>query len=229
MIIYYLGIVLIYYLPTLWVKLTLSKYDYELQNMPFTGLEFGNSILEEKGLKEVTIQGEKKIGDHYNPTTKSVVVASERLDKKSLTSITVICHEIGHAIQHNENYQPLIQRQKIISATKWISNLGSIIFYIGIPAIIASGSFPFIRICLIIAFFSVIINMVIHLITLNVEFDASFKRAMPIIKDKIPSQYHKACKSILKVCAFTYLVGAMTSFLNLRNIWLLIRLYLFRR
>ena len=227
--IYIFFLLIIYYLPTLWVKYTLSKYDNEIQNMPYTGLEFGKIILKEKNLNDVEIKGEKNIPDHYNLKTKSVVVEKDRLNKKSLTSITVICHEIGHAIQHKENYEPLVNEQKVKKATKWISSVGSMIFFIGIPSIIASGSLPLIRICLIIALFTVIINMFIHLMTLNVEFDASFKKAMPIIKNKIPQEYHKACKSILKVCAFTYLVGAMTSFFNLRNIWLIIRLYLFKR
>ena len=227
--IYYLGIFLIYCFPTLWAKYTFSKYDEVLKNMPFTGLDFGNTILKEKGLNEVTIQGKKNIADHYNLDTKTVVVELERLERKSLTSITVICHEIGHAIQHKEQYKPLMQKHTTISVTKWISKLGSLVFYIGIPTIIATQSFPFIRICLLIAFISVLINIVIHLFTLNVEFDASFQRAMPILQNKIPSQYHKTCKTILRVCAFTYVIGAMTSFLNIRNIWILLRMILFRR
>jgi len=46
--IYIFFLLIIYYLPTLWVKFTLSKYDYEIQNMPYTGLEFGKIILKEK-------------------------------------------------------------------------------------------------------------------------------------------------------------------------------------
>ena len=71
--------------------------------------------------------------------------------------------------------------------------------------------------------------MITHLITLDVELDASFNRAMPILEKKIPQEHHAACKSILKVCAFTYVVGSMTSILNVRNIWIWLRLFLFRR
>ena len=39
--------------------------------------------------------------------------------------------------------------------------------------------------------------MVVHLITLEVELDASFNRALPIIKNKVPPEYHNACQSIL--------------------------------
>ena len=227
--IYIFFLLIIYYLPTLWVKFTLSKYDYEIQNMPYTGLEFGKIILKEKNLNDVEIKGEKNIPDHYNLKTKSVVVEKDRLNKKSLTSITVICHEIGHAIQHKENYPPLIRRQKIISKTEWLNKLSSLLLYAGIPTIVATGALPFIRVCVIIIFASILINMISHLITLDVELDASFKRAMPILENKIPQEYHASCKSILRVCAFTYVVGSLTTILNVRNIWLLFRAVMFRR
>ena len=68
-----------------------------------------------------------------------------------------------------------------------------------------------------------------HFITLDVELDASFKRAMPILENKIPQEYHASCKSILRVCAFTYVIGSLTTILNVRNIWLLFRAVMFRR
>ena len=43
-----------------------------------------------------------------------VGVKSQRLNRKSLTSITVVCHEIGHAIQDAEDYKPLRRRHSII-------------------------------------------------------------------------------------------------------------------
>ena len=84
-------------------------------------------------------------------------------------------------------------------------------------------------VCLIIIFASILINMIAHLVTLEVELDASFKRAMPILEKKIPQEYHSACKSILKVCAFTYVIGSLTSILDVRKVWFLLRAFLFRR
>ena len=46
---------------------------------------------------------------------------------------------------------------------------------------------------------------------------------------KIPEEYHSSCKSILRVCAFTYVIGSLTSILNVRNIWFLLRAVMFRR
>lgn len=219
---------IIYFIPGLWVNYTLNKHDDVLSNMPFTAKEFGEGLLKEKGLNDVKIETTKE-GDHYDLIDKAVRVEPSRLDKKSLTSITVMCHEIGHAIQHKEKYPPLERRYKITKVTNLITRLSTVIAYIGIPAIIATGVFPLIRVCLIVVFASILISMIIHLMTLDVELDASFKRAMPILEKKIPQEYHSACRSILRVCAFTYVIASLTSILKVRNLWMFVRIFLFRK
>ena len=151
-----------YAVPGLWVNYTLNKHDDDLPNMPFTAKEFGLNLLKEQNLDGVNIE-DTKIGDHYDTSSKTVRVKPERLDKKSITSITVMCHEIGHAIQHKENYPPLIRRQKIISKTEWLNKLSSLLLYAGVPTILATGALPFIRICVIIIFASILILSLIHI------------------------------------------------------------------
>ena len=189
--------------------------------MPFTGFEFGQELLQEYNLNDVQIEA-TKLGDHYDLINKKVMVLENRLAKKSLTSITIICHEIAHAIQHKENYKPLKRRNVIIRNTSWITQLGSGILLIGFPIIFATGSYGFIKICLAIAAFSLLISALIHIITLDVEIDASFNKAYPIIKQKVPAEYHEACRSILLAAALTYVIGVFRSFFSLRFIWLLI-------
>ena len=92
----------------------------------------------------------------------------------------------------------------------------------GIPTIFATGSYSLIKVCLILVLLSLIIGVIIHLITLEVELDASFNRALPIIKSKVPKEYHDACQSILKAAAFTYVIGVIRNFVSLRFIWLLL-------
>ena len=58
--------------------------------------------------------------------------------------------------------------------------------------------------------------------SLDVEIDASFNKAYPIIKQKVPAEYHEACRSILLAAALTYVIGVFRSFFSLRFIRLLI-------
>ena len=221
MAIYFFLFFIISFLPMLWLNYVFKKNDVILENMPFNGLEFGNLILKERGLQNVLIE-QTKIGDHYDLNEKKIKVLDERLEKKSITAISIVCHEIGHAIQHSENYRPLEQRNKIVKNTAWITRIGSGILYMGIPTIFATGASGLIKVCLLITLLSLSVGVLIHLITLDVEFDASFNRALPILKEKVPVEYHGACRSILLAAAFTYVIGTIRNFLSLRYIWLLL-------
>ena len=221
MILYLIFLFILFVAPIIWYNYIFKKNDKVLINMPFTGFEFGRELLQEHNLNDVQIEG-TKLGDHYDLINKKVMVLEDRLGKKSLTSITIICHEIAHAIQHKENYKPLKRRNVIIRNTSWITQLGSGILLIGFPIIFATGSYGFIKICLAIAAFSLLISALIHIITLDVEIDASFNKAYPIIKRKVPAEYHEACRSILLAAALTYVIGVFRSFFSLRFIWLLI-------
>ena len=205
-------------LPVIWINYVFKKNDEILPNMPFNGIEFGNQLIKELELKDVCLE-KTLIGDHYDLDQKKVKVGEDRLRKKSLTSISIICHEIGHAIQHAENYTPLITRTKLVKNTLWINKIAFAVIYIGLPIIFATGYLPLIKVCILLILLSLFVGVVIHLVTLEVELDASFNKAMPIIKKKIPAVYHDSCRSILRAAAFTYVVGVFKNLISLRMIW----------
>ena len=93
---------------------------------------------------------------------------------------------------------------------------------IGIPTLLATGYYPLIKVCLLLALLSLLIGIIIHLITLEVELDASFNKALPILIEKVPPEYHDSCKSILRAAAFTYVIGVVRNFVSLRFIWLML-------
>ena len=221
MFVYIIILFVLSLLPMAWLNYVFKKNDAILINMPFTGLEFGETILNEIGLNDVKIEKSLTV-DHYDLSEKKVKVTEDRLSKKSLTAISIVCHEIGHAIQHKQKYKPLEQRTTLVKNTAWISQLGSGLLMVGIPTILATGSYNLIKVCLLLVLLSLLIGIVVHLITLEVELDASFNKALPIIKDKVPSEYHDACESILKAAAFTYVIGVVRNFISLRFIWLLL-------
>ena len=205
-------------IPVIWLSYIFKKNDKILPNMPFDGYEFGDQLIKELDLKGVSLE-KTLIGDHYDLEQRKVKVHEDRLRRKSLTSISVICHEIGHAIQHSQDYSPLITRTKLLKNTQWINKISSAIIYIGLPVIFATGSLSLIKICVFIVLFSLFFGLIIHLVTLEVELDASFNKAYPIIKKKIPKVYHDSCRSILRAAAFTYVIGVFKNLVSLRMLW----------
>ena len=209
---------LILFLPNIWVNYILKKYNKILPDMPFTGKELGNKIIKEQQLDKVTINPIKQL-DHYNPINKKIHISDDKINKKSITSIAVITHEIGHAIQDKENYKPLKLRQTLIEKTLIFQRLGSILLIIGLPSIFAFTKSPFVTlIAALIVMGCLTTNVLIHLITLPVELDASFKRALPILKKYVPRENIYQCKSVLRAAALTYLAQSIVSIFRLKVI-----------
>ena len=206
------------FLPSIWVSYVLKKNNEILPDMPFTGKELGLKLLKENKLDNVLIEPIKQV-DHYNPLEKKVRISEDKLNKKSITSIAVVAHEIGHAIQDKENYKPLLLRQKLIEKTIIFQRVGSFLLIIGLPSIFAITKSPFITFLAAILIMGCLsTNVVIHLITLPVEFDASFKRALPILQKYVPNENMRQCRSVLRAAAFTYLSLSIVSIFRLKVI-----------
>jgi len=206
------------FLPSIWVNYVLKKNNEILPDMPFTGNQLGQKLLQENNLENVLIEPIKQV-DHYNPLKKKVHISEDKLHKKSITSIAVVAHEIGHAIQDKENYKPLLLRQKLIEKTMIFQRIGSFLLIIGLPSIFAITKSPFITfIAAIIIMGCLSTNVLIHLITLPVELDASFKRALPILQKYVPKENMRQCRSVLRAAAFTYLAQSIVSIFRLKVI-----------
>ena len=202
----------------MWVNHVLKKNNKILPDMPFTGKELGLKLLKESKLDNVLIESIHQ-ADHYNPIEKKVRISQDKLNKKSITSIAVVAHEIGHAIQDKENYKPLLLRQKLIEKTIIFQRIGSFLLIIGLPSIFAITKSPFITFLAAILIMGCLsTNVVIHLITLPVEFDASFKRALPILQKYVPKENMRQCRSVLRAAAFTYLAQSIVSIFRLKVI-----------
>jgi len=65
------------------------------------------------------------------------------------------------------------------------------------------------------------LSIVMHAYTLPVEFDASFRRALPVLKagNYIPDRDMPAARQILRAAAFTYVAAAAMSLLDVAR-WL---------
>ena len=62
-------------------------------------------------------------------------------------------------------------------------------------------------------------TVVIHAVTLPTEFNASFKRALPMLEDYIPHEDMPGAHSVLKAAAFTYVASALVTLLDISR-WL---------
>lgn len=213
-----IGFVLLFILtslPGIWTKHILKKYQKSNPNIPGTGKQFAEHLIKKLKLK-IKIE-ETDQGDHYDPINKVVRISSENYHNNSLTAISTVAHEIGHALQDKENYEPLRQRTELIQRSQWMQKFSGIALMIT-PILIPLLHTPLIALVTFTAgFIAMGIPVIIHLSTLPVELDASFKRALPLLEEGnyLNKKELTISKKILKACAMTYVAASFSSLFNL--------------
>jgi Zn-dependent membrane protease YugP len=146
-----------------------------------------------------------------------VRISSENYHSNSLTAITTVAHEIGHALQDQANYEPLMQRTVLIERSQLMQKFSGIAL-MATPVLIPLLHTPLIGLVTFGAgFIAMGVPVIIHLTTLPVEFDASYKRALPLLKEGeyLDDADLKTARKILQACALTYVAASLSSLFNL--------------
>ena len=208
--------------PSIWVKLVMWRYSSEKPEMPGTGGELAKHLIERFSLKDVDVEVTEQ-GDHYDPIEKKVRLSQEHYGSKSLTAIAIAAHEVGHAIQDQQGDKRLATRTKMVPIVDKVARWSVAIIYLSpIIGIITRHPMPF-SLLLILGLSGFIARMIIHVLTLPIEFDASFSKALPLLREGnyISQPNEKAVNSILRAAALTYVSAALADILNLSR-WIVI-------
>ena len=208
--------------PHLWVKFVMNRYSSEKPEISGTGGELAKHLIDRFSLKDVKVEI-TELGDHYDPIEKKVRLVREHYESKSLTAIAIAAHEVGHAIQDQQNDKRLATRTKMIPIVNKVARWSvAIISLSPVIAIIMRHPMPF-SVLLLLGLSGFIARMMIHAVTLPIEFDASFSKALPILREGnyISQDNEKAVNHILNAAALTYVSAALADILNLGR-WLVI-------
>ena len=166
--------------PSLWVKLVMRRYSSEKPEIPGTGGELAEHLIERFSLKDVKVEV-TELGDHYDPIEKKVRLLREHYESKSLTAIAIAAHEVGHAIQDQQGDKRLATRTKMAPIVDKVARWSVAIIYLSpVIGIITRHPMPF-SLLLLLGLSGFIARMMLHALTLPIEFDASFSKALPLL------------------------------------------------
>lgn len=157
-----------------------------------------------------------KLNDCYIPSKKFIALSDDTYYKDSVAALTIISHEVGHAIQHKKN--PF--------AFNFHRFLGMVTAFFGkfaLPAIIASVIMTLLAfhvdIAMIMLYISIgvlALGLLFKFLTIPIEYSAS-KIALNFLKD-----YHildetelKLAKKLTDAAAFTYVAEFVKDILGL--------------
>lgn len=202
--------------PQWWVKRVFAQYRPNREDFPGTGKELARHLLDRFNLQHVKVEP-TELGDHYDPISKIVRLNKDNFSGKSLTAATVAAHEVGHALQDQAGYQPLVERTRLVRVAQGAEKIGSFVM-LGIPIVAGITRTPAAGLFVLFAGIATMgIGTLIHFITLPVEWDASFNRALPVLEKGgyLSREDLYGAKRILKAAALTYVAASLASLLNL--------------
>ncbi|WP_017689378.1 zinc metallopeptidase [Paenibacillus sp. PAMC 26794] len=206
-------LIIIAFLLSLWaqfrVKGTFRRWSEVPNQNGMTGYDAARQMLDANGLHDVPIEPVRgTLSDHYDPINRVVRLSEPVYYENSISAVSVACHEVGHAIQHKENYPMLALRHRIFPIVNFASGLA--------PFLLIAG-FIFNAMNLVgigIIFFSV--TVAFQLITLPVEFNASNRaREIMVSEGYIRNEEEKGVAKVLNAAALTYVAAALISLLEL--------------
>jgi hypothetical protein len=203
--------------PQWWAQYTFRRYADVLPRIPGTGGELARHLLDHYGMEDIAVEKMEKGGDHYDPEHRAVRLSPDNYNHNSLTAVAVAAHEVGHAIQHQRNERKLALRQRLVKLAQTTQQLGAGAMFL-LPVVIAVTRAPSAGLVMgAIGLGSMASATLVHLVTLPVELDASFGKALPILKagHYIQPGDETAVRRVLRAAALTYVAGSLASLLNL--------------
>ena len=194
-----------------------KKYSNVRAMRGLTGAQAARRMLDAAGLHDVAIEPIRgSLTDHYDPRAQVLRLSQTVYGVNSVAAVSVACHEAGHAIQHAEEYTPLLMRNNIVPLVNFASQLSWPLIVFGIILGASSGIGDMLFMIGVIAFLAVIL---FHAITLPVEFNAS-SRAMAQMESLglILEEEKHGAKKVLIAAAMTYVASLAMAIMNLIRI-----------
>ncbi|MDG0874723.1 zinc metallopeptidase [Paenibacillus thiaminolyticus] len=191
------------------VKGTFNRYTQVQAISGMTGYEAARRMLDSNGLHDVPIEPvQGALTDHYDPIHRVVRLSEPVYYESSISAISVACHEVGHAIQHQQSYPMLVLRHRMFPLVNLTSGAAPFL-------IIAGLLFQWSNLLLVgILFFSAAV--LFQLVTLPVEFNASNRaRELMVSEGFITNEEERGVAKVLNAAALTYVAAALISLLEL--------------
>ncbi|MFS0837611.1 zinc metallopeptidase [Paenibacillus sp. UNC499MF] len=192
------------------VRGTFNRWSQVPVQSGMTGYEAARRMLDAEGLYDVPIEPVPgALSDHYDPISRTVRLSEPVYYESTISAVSVACHEVGHAIQHQVHYPMLVARHKMFPVVNFASGVAPLLLIAGL----IFQQFD-VLLLLGIIFFSAAV--LFQLVTLPVEFNASNRaRELMIAGGFITNEEEQGVAKVLNAAALTYVAAALISLLEL--------------
>ena len=187
-----------------------------------TGAEAARVMMDANGLSGVAINilnGGNSLVNYYDPKTKSLNLSREVYGSRSVSSVCIACHEVGHAIQDASHYAPLALRNGIVPVVNLTQTISWPLIFFGL---IMSAASPYGSLLFLIGVVCFLFVIFFHLITLPVEFNAS-NRALANLRELglVNEEDYIGSRAVLRAAAMTYVAALATAVASLLRVFVI--------
>lgn len=213
--VYFILIILIPIWAQMKVKSAYKKYSKVASSSQMSGREVARRILDTNGLYDVSVEETRGVlSDHYDPRSKVVRLSSDNYHGHSVAAAAIAAHEVGHAIQDQQEYSFLRFRSTLVPVASFGSNASWIFILIGMFAQLPG--------MLLLGIILMAAGVLFQFVTLPVEFNAS-NRAMDQVVSLgiIRNDEERETKKVLNAAALTYVAAAAVAVLELVRLLLI--------
>ena len=200
------------FLLGLWAQFRIRTAYAQAQQMPapLSGAAAARHILDSAGLTDVQIEEVPgQLTDHYDPREKVLRLSQEVYESRTLAAVGIAGHEAGHAIQHAQEYAPLLVRNAAVPMAGFGSQGSFILLILGVVL-----HMNMMLIWLGIGLFATVVEF--QVVNLPVEFDASARAKAHLVGLGIMSKEELVYVSkVLNAAALTYVAATLQAILTL--------------
>ena len=197
-----------------------KKYSVIGSQLGQTASQVARTFLDNAGLQHIQIvRVSGHLTDHYHHKKQILALSDSVYDSTSIAAIGVACHEVGHALQFQQNYAPVRIRNFLVPICNFGSKLMWVIMFIGVAFfyLLATPVYLYVGVGVFALF------VLFNLVTLPCEFNAS-KRATELLQTSgyLNTEELVGAKKVLRAAALTYVASLIVSILDLLRLILVL-------
>ncbi|MBR4906601.1 MAG: zinc metallopeptidase [Clostridia bacterium] len=203
------------------VQSVFQKYAQVPSKKGVTGAQLAKELLYRNGLDLPIQPVSGTLTDHYDPKNQVVGLSEAVYGSPSVSALAVAAHEIGHVLQHNEDYGPMKMRSVILPAANIGCRIGPYLVLGGLLlSYLAQGTGNAGYYIALVGVGLYVMMLLFQLITLPVEFNAS-KRGLDMLTDGgyLSEDELPGAKKMLRAAAMTYVLAALGSFVTVLRLF----------
>ncbi len=189
---------------------TYEKYLNVNNKAGLTGKQFAVISKQKLNLDQLNFAITRdKLGDAYNPKYRTLIISEDVGDRASLSSLTIVAHELGHALQHKQRNFIFMLSQGIAKLMRLTNRLIVPLLIFGLIAFVSKWPNDYAgTICLIAAGVLFAMQALHKFLNVPIEYGAS-RIALRYLRENnfITAGEMRKAKKLLNTAALTYIAS----------------------